>query len=95
MAKPAQKPTKVNVALLLDTAGWPFWLISFIVFLIPFGYFGYVLRYEQAPIGSVVAVVVMAAAVTAGIFTWAVNTVMMYRAKRRHIQERKLAKKRR
>jgi len=95
VAKPAQKPTKVNAASLLDTAGWPFWVITFIVFLIPFGYLGYVLRYEQAPIGSVVAVVVMAAAVTAGIFTWAVNTVVMYRAKRRHIQERKLAKKRR
>lgn len=95
MARPARKTARTEAASFIDTAGWPFWLITFIVFLIPFGYLGYVLRYEQAPIGSVVGVVVMAAAVAAGIFTWGVNTALTHRSKRRHIQERKLAKKRR
>lgn len=86
MAKQARTP--------IDSVGWVFWFIAFIVFLGPSIYLSWqVVRDDQAapiPVGMGAIL----AGFLAALLSWVVNTVLQTRSKRRHTEARKKGKKR-
>jgi len=76
-----------------DAAGWLFWFITFGVLLIPSIWLLWNRRPEDSswlyPLGMGTVI----AAIGAGFVTWIINAVMQWRLKKKHIEERKKAKK--
>lgn len=86
MAKQERKP--------LDSVGWLFWFIVFLIASIPSVYFAFqIVDEEQAP-PIPVGIGVILAGFIAGIVAWVVNAVLHARAKRFYEAARKKAKKR-
>jgi putative effector of murein hydrolase LrgA (UPF0299 family) len=76
-----------------DAAGWPFWLVVFVILLIPSMIGMYAIRREDASWLGPIGMGVFAAALGAGIISWAVNAVIQRRARKRQEQARKQARK--
>lgn len=77
-----------------DAAGWLFWTLVFAVLAGP----GMYLAFKFTDKGSFILLRLgagaMIAAVGAGVISWAVNTVLQYRNRKRRVAKRKKAKKR-
>lgn len=76
-----------------EAAGWLFWIITSVVLMPPSIWFFWSKKPEEATwlypfgMGAVIA------ALAAGFITWIVNSIIQWRLKRKHLQERKNAKK--
>lgn len=79
----------------LDTAGWVFWAVAFVLFAIGFNIAALKIRTSDASVFSVISLATVLAAVAAAVVSWVVNSVMQQVAKRRRIAERKAVKRRR
>lgn len=79
---------------LFDSAGWLFWLILFLAFLAPCIITAWKFSYAHASRIFPIGVGVVMAALSAGIMSWAVNSVLQSRLKKQRIAERKKTKKR-
>lgn len=77
----------------LDTAGWTFWFVVFLVLVGPSWYVFWLIRYTRSHWSSTVILAIVAAAVGAGLISWAVNTLIQYRQKRQRTLQRKKARK--
>lgn len=78
----------------IDSVGWVFLLIVFAILLVPAIYLSWHVVRENQEWPIPVGMGVLFALFAAGIVAWIVNTVLQVRAKRRHAQTRKKAKKR-
>ena len=77
----------------LDYVGWKFWFVIFVLIAVPGVYFSFQLVTERTTFFVPVAMGGIAAAIVAGVLSWAVNAVLQSRAKRRQLAARKKAKK--
>jgi hypothetical protein len=78
----------------LEYVGWKFWFVIFVLIVIPGIYVSFQLVTDRALFLVPIAMGGIAAAIGAGFLSWAVNAVLQYRAKKRHLAARKKAKKR-
>lgn len=78
----------------LDSVGWLFWFIVFLVALIPSVYFAFQVVTDDQAAPIPVGMGVILAGFIAGIVAWSVNAVLQTRAKHIHEATRKKVKKR-
>jgi uncharacterized metal-binding protein len=78
----------------LDSVGWTFWLVVFVLLAGPFIWWAWQYRYESDSRGIPVILGLVASALVAGILSSAVNYVLQRRAMQRQKAERKQQKKR-
>lgn len=76
-----------------DAAGWPFWIVVFLIAVGPCLYGSWHLVYDEVSRVLPVSMGLIFAALIAGFLSWAVNTVLQKRVKKRRHSERKKAKK--
>jgi len=76
-----------------DAAGWRFWLLVFLLSLGPYMYGSWQLVYDDASRLIPISMGGVLAAVSAGIVSWAVNSVIQKRVKKQRHARRKKAKK--
>ena len=79
----------------LEAVGWRFWGVTFAVLLGPLWYGAHRMVREDTPFLATLGIGIVAAAVAAGLVTWPVNSVLQHLAKKRHAEQRKLAKRKR
>lgn len=77
----------------IDSVGWIFWLVCFVLFSAPCIYWAWQQKYESTPWGTPIIIGMVAGAIIAGMFSSAVNWVLQRRARNRQLAERKLARK--
>jgi len=78
----------------IDSVGWVFWFIAFLVLLAPAIYFCIQIVDEDKELPIPVAMGVLLALFLAAIVSWIVNTILQTIAKRKYTNTRKKAKKR-
>ena len=78
-----------------DAAGWPFWTVLFVLLVGPGIYGSLQLVRSGANPMLPVGMGVVSAAIGAGVVSWAVNSVIQWRRKKKRLAERKKARKRR
>jgi len=78
----------------IDSVGWRFWFVAFLVLLVPSIYFSWqvVSEKEAWPIPAGLGAIL--AGFLAAMVAWIVNSVLHLRLKRRHMEARKKTKKR-
>jgi hypothetical protein len=77
-----------------DAAGWLFWTVVFAVLIGPLIYLFWNVVYETTSRIVPVGMGVVGAAIGAGFISWAVNAVIQVHTRKKRLQERKKAKKR-
>ena len=77
-----------------EYAGWKFWCVVFVLIAIPAIYASFQLVREDTTFLVPVSMGGITAAIGAGLVSWAINSVLQYRAKRRQLTVRKKARKR-
>ena len=77
-----------------EYVGWKFWGVIFVLIAIPAIYGSFQLVREDTTFLVPVSMGGITAAIGAGLVSWATNSVLQYRAKRRQRTVRKKAKKR-
>lgn len=75
-------------------AGWEFWIFSFVAALGPCLFFGLRVTRESAPRLAPISFGLIAAALGAGVLSWAANSVIQRRAERNRKREKKQNRKR-
>lgn len=77
----------------IETVGWKFWLVAFVVLIVP-GYLALLpITRESTPWYALAAGGVVFAAIGAGVVSWAVNSLLQYRVRKRRHAERKSKKR--
>lgn len=91
-----------NHGHILDSVGWRFWLVVFVVLCGPATFVTWKLTVETAPLVTRIGTGIFAASLAAGFVTWAVNALLQARAarlaklvKNRQRKQRKGKRKRR
>ncbi len=84
----------VKKADAFDYVGWKFWFVVFTLIAIPAIYASFQVVREGTTFLVPVAMGGITAAIGAGLVSWALNSALQYRAKRRQLAARKKAKKR-
>lgn len=78
----------------MDSAGWGFWFVTFILLVGPINYVGWHFRYERSNPLIMIALCTAGAVLAAGFVTAIVNAVLTRRYKARRQAARKEKKKR-
>lgn len=76
-----------------DSVGWTFWLVTFAIFCVPCIYWAWQQKYESTAWATPIIIGMVGAAIAAGVLSSAVNWVLQYRARHRHVESRKKARK--
>ena len=78
----------------LEYVGWKFWFVVFVVVAVPAVYASFQLVTERTTPLVPVAMGAIGAAIGAGVVSLAVNSVLQYRTRKRHLAASKKARKR-
>ena len=78
----------------LEYVGRKFWFVGFVVVAVPAVYASFQLVTERTTPLVPVAMGAIGAAIGAGVVSWAVNSVLQYRTRKRQLAARKKARKR-
>jgi uncharacterized protein (DUF2062 family) len=78
-----------------DSVGWVFWFVMLAIFSGPFIYWAWQQKYESTPWATPIILGLIGGAIVAGVVSSAVNGVLQYRARHRHLEIRKVSKKKR
>lgn len=79
----------------IEAVGWIFWLICFLALLVPCLYFSWQNAFESVSLIVPLSLGSATAAIGAGLVSWAVNTALQNRARKRRRTDRKQANKKR
>ncbi len=76
-----------------EFVGWVFWAVTFALLVGPAVYGAWQITREGASPMIPIAMGVVAAALAAGVVSWAINSVLQWRYQRRRLKERKKSKR--
>ena len=77
-----------------DAAGWVFWLVTAVVLVAPCTYAAVKLTYGEVSWVVRAGMGLVSASIGAGVFTFAVNSVLQWRVRRQRLAKRKEIKRR-
>jgi anti-sigma-K factor RskA len=83
-----------NKSAELEYVGWRFWFVVFAVVAVPATYLSFQLVTERTTPLVPVSMGAIGAAISAGVVSWAVNSALQYKTRKRRLAARKKAKKR-
>ena len=77
----------------LEKIGWAFWILFFLILLLPGAYIAWNFTYDTASTLIRVGMTVVFAAITSGFISWGINDILFRRKRKQYLQQRKQDRK--